>query len=511
MYEQLQQVRMYLSGMWKYRWFGIAASWLVCIGIWTFVYLKPDVYEASGKIQIDMNTLLRPILRGLAVESDQTDTVSIMTRRLMSRPILERIIRETDLGLKATNEIQMEHLIEYLRNTINIQSPNQRSRSRADQNNSIVTISYKDTNPKLAYSVVKKVIDTLVENTLGANQSDTDMAHAFLKSQIKDYEKRLYDAEQKLAEFKKKNVGVMPGQGGGYYARLQTATDGLRKIDGDLQIAKNKVKILNAQIQQEVSRSVTASYDKKIHDHEDKLNSLLLQYTDNHPDVQAEKAIIRSLKKDKQEAIQNAANGVSINQNDNNLQLDQVYQNLQIALKEAEVNVSNIEETRADQQRLIKTLQKQVDTVPEVEAQLSRLNRDYEITKAKYSELVSRLDSARISSQAEKSSQDLNFNVIDPPIVPLIPVGPKRLLFNSAALLAGFAAFLGVTFLILQLNPVFLTKKELSNLTDLPVLGTVSMVLDKKSKVKKTKERLIIVLLGLAQILTFLTIVLKEH
>jgi len=508
MHEQLQQLRMYLSGMWKYRWFGIAASWIVCIGIWTFVYLKPDVYEASGKIQIDLNTALRPILKGLAVESDQSDTVNIMTKQLMSRPVLERIIRETDLGLSVNNELQMEGMIKHLRETIGIHIPKSDDK-RSKTPDTIVTISYKDPRPKLAYGVVKKVIDTLVERTLGANQTDTDVAHTFLRSQIKDYEARLYAAEQKLAEFKKKNVGIMPGQEGGYYSRLQNASDGLRKIESDLQLATNKVKILKTQIQQEVARSVTASYDKKIQEHEDKLNSLLLQFTDNHPDVQAEKSIIASLKKSKQEAIQNAASDSE--QNDDSLQLDQVYQNLQIALKQAEVNVSNIEASRAEQKKLISTLQKQLDTAPEVEAQLARLNRDYEITKSKYTDLVSRLDSARISSQAEKSSEDINFKVIEPPIVPIIPVGPNRLLFNSAAIAAGIAAFFALTFLILQLRPVFLTRKELAHATGLPVLGTITMVLDQTASSKKKKERVIMVLLGLAQLAVFSVIIYYQH
>lgn len=509
MYEQLLQLRMYLSGMWKYRWFGIAASWLVCVSVWTFVYFKPDVYEATGKIQIDMNSLLRPILKGLAVESDQTNTVTLMTRKLMSRPVLERIIRETDLGLGVSTELQMVQMINHLRNNITIENP--KSGDGQDKSNSIVVISYKDPNPTLSYTVVKKVIDTLVENTLGSNRTDTDVAHAFLAGQIKEYEKRLYDSEQKLAEFKKKNVGLMPGQGGGYYARLQAASDGLRQIDSDLQLARNKVNILTSQIQQEMSRSVTASYDKKIQEHEDKLNSLLLQFTANHPDVQAEKSIIESLKKSKQEAIANAASNQGVDRNDDNLQLSPVYQNLQIALKEAEVNISNIEAKRAEQKNMIKDLQKQVDTVPEVEAQLSRLNRDYEVTKAKYSELVSRLDSARISSQAEKSSEDFNFKVIEPPIIPIIPVGPKRLLLNSAAILAGFAAFFGITFLILQLKPVFLTKRELTHITGLPVLGTVTMVLDSDDKKRKRKERYIMVTLGLAQLLAFSAIVMWQR
>lgn len=508
MYEQLQQIRMYLSGMWKYRWYGIAASWIVVISVWSFVYFKPDVYQASGKIQVDLDTMLKPILKGLAVESDQNDTVSLMARRLKSRPVLESIIRGTDLGLTATSEIKMEHLINQLRKTIVISRPRTEGGARAD---SIITISYKNTNPKLAYEVVKKVMNTLVENTLGANQSDTDVAHAFLKDQIKEYEKRLYDAEQRLADFKKKNIAFMPEQGGGYYNRLQNANDNLRKIESDLQVARNKVKILKLQIQQEVARSVTATYDKKIQEHQDKLNSLLLQFTDQHPDVQAEKSIIASLKLEKAKAIKQASEDQDGQQADDNLQLDQVYQNLQIALKEAEVNESNIAASRRQQQNLIKKLQTQMDTVPEIEAQLSRLNRNYEITKAKYSDLVSRLDSAKISSQAEKSSEGINFKIIEPPIVPIIPVGPKRLLLNSAALLAGLAAFFGVTFLILQLKPVFLTRQELSNLTGLPVLGAVSLVLDDNSKKQKRKDRTIMISLGFSQVLVFLVLLYLQH
>ena len=243
-------------------------------------------------------------------------------------------------------------MIVHLRKSISIENP--QSSGGRDNSNPIIIIKYKDPKPKLAYAVVKKVIDTLVENTLGTNRTDTDVAHTFLKGQIKEYEKRLYDSEQKLADFKKKYVGLMPNQGGGgYYSRLQAATDAMRKIESDLQLARNKEKILKSQIQQEISRSITASYDKKIQEHEDKLNSLLLQFTENHPDVQAEKSILESLKKSKQKAIRNASNPQDIDQNAENLQLNLVYQNSQIALKEAEVNISNLEAQSAEQKLLL--------------------------------------------------------------------------------------------------------------------------------------------------------------
>jgi polysaccharide chain length determinant protein (PEP-CTERM system associated) len=500
MQEQSQQTRMYLSGMWKYRWFGIAASWLVCTAIWTYVYYKPDVYEATGKIQVDMGALLKPKLKSSLVEPDQANIINILTNRLMSRPILERIIRETDLNLEASDKEKMQYLIEHLREsiTLNYITPFY----GGAMNYSIFTISFKDHKPNLAYAVVKKAIDILEENIQRENQTGTDSAHATLQNQIKEYENQLSTEEQKLANFKNKNSDFLPGQDGEFYNRLQTATEKLSKIESELKIARDKVKLLKLQLQQEAEHSVTASYDKQIKEHEDKLNSLLLQFTDNHPAVQAEKSIIASLEKRKKDAIGNASTVQPDNRNDDSMQMDKVYRNLQIALKEAEMNVSDIEASRVDQKRLIKMLQQQVAAVSDNEAQLSKLNRDYEISKLEYSEMMSRQNSNRISSQA--------FKVIEPPLVPNIPVGPNRLLLNLAAVMTGLAACFGVLFLILQLKPVFLTKNKLEHFTGLPVLGTVTMVQDAETIERHRKERTIIILLGFAQILVFAIIALLQ-
>ena len=117
MYELMLQIRDYLSGMWKFRWIGIVASWVVCLAGWTFVYFMPDVYESKTVIQVDTESVLTPLLKGLAVDTDPNKTVEMVTRRLLSRPNLERIIQSTDLGLTVANDIAFAALVQDLQNT----------------------------------------------------------------------------------------------------------------------------------------------------------------------------------------------------------------------------------------------------------------------------------------------------------------------------------------------------------------------------------------------------------
>lgn len=507
MYELMLQVRDYLSGMWRYRWWGIVASWIICLAGWTFVYVMPDVYRADTIIQVDTESVLTPLLKGLAVETDPAKTVALVTRKLLSRPNLERVIQESDLGLKVSNQIELENLVQQLQKLIDVDSPN--AKTRRDNVDQIIKISFKDTNPRTAWAVVDKLVNSLVEDTLGASRSDTTVAQKFLHEQIREYEKRLVESEQRLAEFKKENVGFMPGESGGYYTRLQKELDTLQGLETDLQLARKKRDVLKAQLQSEIPLSLTRNYDKKIQEHEETLNSLLLQYTDAHPDVQAEKAMIESLKKNKLQALNTSTAGVGL-ESDDKLELSPVFQSVKIALKDAEVVVSNLDAQADAQRRKIKHLRMLVDTVPEVEAKLVRLNRDYEVTKTQHAALLTRLESARLSSEAGQSSEDIKFKVIEPPIVPNKPIAPNRLMFNFAVLMAGIAAFFGVTYLILQLKPVFLTKDALMSATGLPILGSVSMILDKETKKRKRNEKVIIALLMLLLLAVFVIVVVVQ-
>ena len=96
-HETIQQVITYLRGIWRFRWYAMGISWLVAVVGWVYVSALPDQYQSSAQVLVDTDSMLRPLLRGLAVESNIDQRVQLMTTTLMSRPNLEKLARMTDL------------------------------------------------------------------------------------------------------------------------------------------------------------------------------------------------------------------------------------------------------------------------------------------------------------------------------------------------------------------------------------------------------------------------------
>jgi protein tyrosine kinase modulator len=215
-------------------------------------------------------------------------------------------------------------------------------------------------------------------------------------------------------------------------------------------------------------------FDLKIQEYRARLDDLSLQYTEKHPDIIALKETISELVQRKQQDQQAMEFLTAPNKQ---LEMNPVYQSMKIALSEAEVQVATLKARQTDEQKLVDGLKNKVDTIPEVEANLQRLNRDYAVTKNQYDALLQRLETARLSEEAEQSGDDIEFRVIEPPRVPVEPAGPNRRLFNSTILIGGLLAGLSLAFFLHQINPVFTDLQSLRRLTGVPVLGAVSLKL----------------------------------
>ena len=156
------------------------------------------------------------------------------------------------------------------------------------------------------------------------------------------------------------------------------------------------------------------------------------------------------------------------------LDMNPVYQNLRMQLSQADADLAEMRGQIGAQQGLVNDLRSRVDAIPEIEAELVRLDRDYEVNKKQYDTLVQRLESARISEDAEQSSENVKFRVIEPPAVPFEPSGPKRLALDTLVLLAALGAGVGLAVLLAQLHPTFTSRDVLEKVTGIPVLGSVT-------------------------------------
>lgn len=461
-------------GMWRFRWWGLLLAWVVALAGAFYAYSLPDRYRAEARVNIDTQSILQPLLQGMAVQPDLATRVRVITNTLLSRPNVEQIARETDLILDASTPTEQQRLVNNLSSDIRISGGGGRA-------SDVYRISYESSNPRQARDVVQATLDMMQERTLGSSRDDSTSARAFLQTQILEYEQRLRDAEERLAAFKRENAGLLPGQEGDYYQRLTQARDQLTTLEEELSTAESRRDTLRAEVaamrdgQSPVSvvNPRVQELTQQIREGEQRLNNMLLQYTEAHPDVIALQSMLSSLRAEREQASQ--APQLSDNASAD-LSTNPVYQELQINLNETNAEISALQQRIARQQARIQDLRSRVDQITEVETRLVDLDRTYEITRQQYQQLVSRLNSAELSTEAEQSGGQLQFRVVDPPEVPLRPEGPDRPLYMAAALLFGLGAGGGLTFLLNQIWPVFMDRRRLSQLTGRPVLGNVSLI-----------------------------------
>ncbi len=476
-----------LHSAWRFRWWSVAVAWAVCIVGWGVVSSLPNTYEANTRVYVDSRSILRPLLQGLAINPDVASELDLVRQALLSRPHLEKVAHATDLDIRARTQEQREALIASLQRRIVIEAADSRARSTAGEG--LYRISFRDSSREKSLAVVQTLLNSFVEDTLGSKRTGQETAQRFLDEQIADHEKRLGEAEARLSEFKKKNIGTMPDQRGDYFTRLQTEQTGLDQARNALSLAESRRQETSRQLAGEepvllgidagnnggapgaTGRGGDLTY--RIQDLEKKLDELLLRYTDKHPEVIATRDTIAELKKRQADELARVRAGQPGDGSmSSSLKANPVYQSLEIEQKRAEVQVAELRQDVAQRETRVAELKRLVNPVPEVEAELARLNRDYEVTHSQYLELVKRRETANLSEDADRTGT-VKFDVIDPPVVGFDPVAPNRPLLLTLVLLAALAGGVGLAYVLSQLRPVFQNARYLGELTGLPVIGAV--------------------------------------
>lgn len=481
----------YLRDTWRYRWYAILVAWIITMAGWPLVMQLPDQYESSARIYVDTDSLLQPLLRGLTIQPNVQQRLQIMTRTLLSRPNLEKIARMTDMDLSAETPQQMEAVLGTLERKINL---------RADPHSpNLYTIAYEDNSPRLAKTVVQSVVTLFIENALKQVHQDRDSAYAFLDQQIAAYESRIRATEVELMRIKRQHKGAIPGDIGDYFQHLEAAEKTLQAARTQLNAAEKQRDELVRQIENRKSRvnagqpiiaeaGLVSHIDNRIKALEVKLDGLLLQYTERHPEVATIKEFIASLRHKKQELLEQHYNDANDANDEGALKVatpsPQSHQ-LGIALAAVKGDIAFQKSRVAILEEEINKIHTLINTMPEVALQLSELHRAYSIDKQNYATLLERREAAEMAEKVEQSAENIKFRVVDPPTLPLQPSAPNRPRLFTVVLLMGLAGGAGVAFLLSQLKPTVATRRDLQELTELPVLGSVSVILTPGSLLKR--------------------------
>jgi polysaccharide chain length determinant protein (PEP-CTERM system associated) len=246
--------------------------------------------------------------------------------------------------------------------------------------------------------------------------------------------------------------------------------------------------ITSRSLLQESAMSIaTPEIDSRIDAQKRNLDSLLQRFTEQHPDVVGARRLIKELETLKRKEVQELRKSAMANPSspsNNSL----AYQELSRVMATSEVQVASLRARVGEFEARLSRAREAMKTAPQVEAEFAQLNRDYEINKKNYNDLVSRRESATMSGELESAAGVADFRLIDPPRTSPKPVAPNRMLLMPLALLAGLAAGLGITFVLSQIRAVFYDAQAMSEALGVPLLGVVSLVMGEGEAQRRKTE-----------------------
>jgi polysaccharide chain length determinant protein (PEP-CTERM system associated) len=403
---------------------------------------------------------------------------------------------DLDLGVKS--RAAQDQLIDGLIASIRIQSTSR---------DNLYTLSFRDDNQDRAKRVVQSLTSIFVESSLGDKRKDSDTAKKFIDDQIRGYEKKLEEAEARLKDFKLRNIETQISDGKSGVDRFADISSQLANARLALREAENSRDALKRQIAgedmvmlpdagggavAEAAAPGVPEIDSRIDALKRNLDQLLQRFTEQHPDVSGTRRMIRELEEQRKQELAArkkvvvAPAGqpvVSVNSNP-------VFQQLKVALGEAEANVASLKARVAEFEARFSKVKDSMKVMPQLEAELAQLNRDYDVNKKNYEGLVSRRESASITGELGSASGVADFRLIDPPRVAPQPVAPNRILLLAAALGAALGAGLFASFAATQIRPVFHDGRMLREITGLPLLGVVGLNLTEADRRKERRSLL---------------------
>lgn len=484
----LDQVLDELQGAWRHRWLALGVAALVAVLGWLVVFSLPDLYEADAKVFVDTRTALQPVLQGLAVEQDVNAQLNYVRQSLLTGPPLAKIASEGGvLPDSVIDPRERAQILDAFKARIGIDvSTASTDGENANLAGMIYQIRYRDPDRARSLKVALILLNTLINETLGGKQAAAHSAQQFLEQQIQSYGKRLNAAEGRLADFKKRNLGLLPTEQGGYFNELQTELTAVSTDQIKIEKARARRSVLEGQLHGNIAIAAAGSVrpgaiggtgsggdiNSLIAQAHARLDALRLRYTDKHPDVIAEKEVLKELEERRTAELTQLRKGDASAAAITGASSNPVYQSIEQDLNQTDLQLADLSTDLAQHRDRVAALKQLLDTAPQVEAQYEQLTRDYAVNTSEYNALLAKYEKARLGEQAGYAGA-VRFDVVEPPTASFAPVWPRRARLIAAIFVVALLIGGGLAYGLHQIRPVVYSATSLGELTGAPVLGVV--------------------------------------
>lgn len=439
--------------------------------------------------------------------TDIAEALGAATQEVLSRSRLLEIISELDLYPKERGRFSPEVLDAKMRKQISIE-PILSNDSTQKQINAF-KISFTAGSPQKAQAVATRLTQLFIEQNLEMREHQTAVTTGFLREQLDAAKTKLAQQEARVRDFKLAYLGQLPEQQSGNLAILAGLHSQLQNVmtsearaqeqrvylqsllDGYKSLANRSAFVIVPGGGPNTTDPVAAAKARLISLKEQKA-SLLALYTPQYPGVtevnnkieeaQAELKALR-LSSDDETVAQGDGAAKSPNASSdpsNNGEMDSSAAQLKSQLEANRLELENLGRDEAQVKADIDGYQKRLNLTPVREEQLAGLERDYDLLKADYTDLLSKETQSQLAGSLEKRQEGQQFRLIDSPSLPVVPSFPKPLPIGLGGLAGGILLALALAFFIDTKDGFFYSEEDvLRNLKPpvvvaIPVLRTAS-------------------------------------
>ncbi len=432
--------------------------------------LKPQ-YMSTTTILLGKTDILNPLVKyDTAVTMSDNDRLSAFQKIIYSRPVILEIVQKLGLESQIEGEQDYEYALEKLINKIrkNIEI------FALSTDSFQIGCTAKD--PVLAKNLVESVSDAFINKSLKGSRNEVSVAVIFIQKQLDIYRELLFEAEEELQQFKVDNIESITRIGS-----LSLEQEEMRQ-----RIIEMQVELKDAELNKELLEGRLAGtqpmivsqalfhkntpYQAQYQNLEMQLGNLLATRTEEHPEVlkvKRELAYIKELlKKEKDE--KGAAETKEVR--------SPVYQEILARHADVKIAIEVIKMRISEYTKINDELKSRIKQIPNLEKKLKSLEKKEAIAREIYETLQVKLEHSKVSREVELKQQENRFTIIDPPLVPLRPYKPNKLLIIIAGFMgAGFVS-IGLIFMLEIIDPHVMRITEIEKLTQIPVIGTIPKV-----------------------------------
>lgn len=425
-------------------------------------------YAVSVTILAQDSDIIRPLLEGRAVPTGVTDRVGMARQIVYSRKVLMEIIDiggwEKDGPL---NPLQKDRLMEDIRSRTLVTSP------RPD----LVQISYRDVDPKRAYEVTDAMSSLFIRETLATKERESREAYEFIDKQVQEYHQKLTDAESNLQGYRARNADAQPGSATDVNARISALRTQVEQARMSLLEQESREASITAQLSGESAVTTVQTretvYRARLIELQAELDRLLLTFTDRHPDVVRVRHQMEDVQRQLDQERNRAATAGSSPTGNEDSQLNPLYQELRSQLAQAQRDIAATRSRMGVSESLLDDELARSGRIAASEGALAELNRDYEVNRDIYQDMLRRRENARVSMGLDQENRGLTLRVQDPPTIPLRPIGLRFMHIAAAGLLAAVAVPLGLLWLLVRFDPRVRSPQLIESTSRYPLLATI--------------------------------------